>query len=194
MKIYQKLKPAELTYQSKWKFLPVKIQKRIERINNILAWIPFIYKDKDWDYYHLLRMLQFKIERMRIKLVQNGYHEVVWENNFWMTLTLNLLERECCGFYETELEEYREIQIFKPQSDIMNFTRNVTAFKININSENYKLYLDKHKATARKLIKFNPNLENDLEMLALLVSHQNRRRCYDLIFEILKRKSQLWWD
>lgn len=35
------------------------------RIQTILAWLPILWRDRDWDYAFLLRIIEFKISRMR---------------------------------------------------------------------------------------------------------------------------------
>ena len=37
----------------------------LQRLHNILIWLPILWRDRDWDFGFLLRILQFKISRMR---------------------------------------------------------------------------------------------------------------------------------
>ncbi len=33
-------------------------------IENVIRWVPLIWKDRDWDEYFLLRVMQFKLRKM----------------------------------------------------------------------------------------------------------------------------------
>ena len=40
--------------------------KIIRYIKKLIKWVPFLWKDEDWDYYYLLRIIKFKLEDMKI--------------------------------------------------------------------------------------------------------------------------------
>lgn len=37
----------------------------LRRVSNIIAWLPILWADRDWDFAFLLRIMRFKISRMR---------------------------------------------------------------------------------------------------------------------------------
>lgn len=49
-------------------------QVKYERIKHLKAWIPFIWKDHDWDFQYLLNVMEFKIRRMRKNFEQCEVH------------------------------------------------------------------------------------------------------------------------
>ena len=97
MKTYNKLPlPKDTAWERKtWrKYIHRKIKYLIDGVHNIIRWIPFLFHDRDWDDYYILKMLQKKIEHQRNYLVNSNRHTRIDEDNYWMTVTLNLLERE----------------------------------------------------------------------------------------------------
>jgi len=40
------------------------IRDLIHGLQNLWAWLPVIWKDRDWDYHFLLRLIEFKLEKM----------------------------------------------------------------------------------------------------------------------------------
>ena len=95
MKIYHKLKlPKDSAWGRKtWRsYFHWKIKYFIDGIHNIIRWMPTLYHDRDWDEAFILRILQKKIEHQRAHLVQENRHTSVDNDNFWMTVVLNLIE------------------------------------------------------------------------------------------------------
>lgn len=44
----------------------------ISNTKRIIDWIPILWKDRDWDYAFILRLLHYKLERTRDCIVSNG--------------------------------------------------------------------------------------------------------------------------
>jgi hypothetical protein len=47
----------------------IQVYKNIVRI---IEWIPILWKDRDWDYAFILRLLHYKLERTRDCIVRNN--------------------------------------------------------------------------------------------------------------------------
>lgn len=42
----------------------------------VMAYIPLLWNDRDWDYYHILNMLHFKLKRVHKEIYVNPIHVV----------------------------------------------------------------------------------------------------------------------
>lgn len=159
---------------------------------NLLRWIPTIYKDRDWDDYYVTKILQKKIEHQREHLVKHNRHTRVDEDNYWMTVVLNLLEREHEEYYALEKYEYHESDISFVESSTRIGSYEVVEKITNCNLDEY---LHKYPAAIRRVMKRYPEKDFvDKKTLALYVGSYNQERCRNLLFEILKRYSNRWWD
>lgn len=49
-------------------------RSRYRRIHRLIAWIPVLWKDEDWDPAYLFEVLRFKISRMRREIERNKRH------------------------------------------------------------------------------------------------------------------------
>ena len=49
-----------------------RIKSKIKRIQNVLRWIPIIWNDRDWDYYHIYEILKQKLKHVEQHTVKNG--------------------------------------------------------------------------------------------------------------------------
>jgi hypothetical protein len=186
MNKYEKLTIPNQSSWSKrsWKYYaPVWLIKIVEGLRNLIDWFPIIWQDRHWDDYYITKILQRKIELQREHLITHNRHVDIDRDNFWMTVVLNLLEKEHEGFYEMEYTDYCKDR-FK------FFEREL---KIEHVWENLDAYLEMYPSSVRAVKKARPNL-TDKYQLSLLVASHRQKKCRNLLFEILKQKSNHWWD
>ena len=188
MKVYTKLPmPADSSWGKKtWKYYsPIWFNMFAEGVYNIIRWIPTIYKDKDWDDFYITKILQVKIEHQREYLVKHNRHESIANDNFWMTVVLNLMEREHEEYYVMERYEYIEMH-----DEIL-----ADGYK----SEHIQDYIDKYPGTYRKVVKSidvgAPRVYNiTKDHIAIEMGRERQTKCRRLLFRILEQKSRGWWD
>lgn len=195
MKQYIKLSiPKDTAWDNtrfKWgKYIHWKIRYFFRGIYNIMRWIPTLYKDRDWDDAYILWVLQKKIEYQRDYLVHANRHVNIDLDNYWMTLCLNLIERETEEYYATEFSDYHvtNLEFIRPDE------QECRKVDIKIHSENYDEFLAKYPHTLRIVLDKHPEASTSKHHQAILVSSYNQVKCRNLLFEILKRKSANWWD
>lgn len=181
LKHYKKLtQPTDSAWGRKtWRSrTPSWILMIIEGLHNIYRWIPTIYKDKDWDDYYIMKILQKKIEHQREYLVKANRFVGVDRVNRDMTNVLNLIERYNEGYYEVEYFDYMEFddkKLFEP------------AIKENLDD-----YLNKYKNISA-MVKDLKNPRSKEEH-AFFVSVYVKRKADKLMWRILSEKSSHWWD
>jgi hypothetical protein len=180
---YSKLPlPKDSDWEKKsWRnFVNWRIRYFIDSVRNIIRWIPVLYKDRDWDDYYITKMLQKKIEHQRKYLVGKNRHVEVGRDNFWMTVVLNLIEAEHEDYYGCEHMDYYEMEGFLSDNLII---------------DNLDEYINKYPGTKRAVLKEYTDRDfSDRMTLAFYMSGHRQKKCRNLIFEILKRKSANWWD
>lgn len=195
MKTYTKLPiPKDSAWDRKtWRrYAPIWFKQFIDGLSNIIRWIPVIYKDKDWDDYYITKILQKKIEHQRAHLVKHNRHTRVDEDNFWMTVVLNLIEREHEEFYALEKSDY-----IKSNIKFIEVEEKPGSYRMEeeVKWENIDGYLAKYPASVRRVKQQYADADfSNKGRLALYVGKYNQERCRNLLFEILKRYSNRWWD
>jgi hypothetical protein len=134
-------------------------------------------------------MLQKKIEHQRAYLVAANRHRGIDTDNYWMTVVLNLIEREHEEYYGIEYQDYVKEDI------VFNDDRSI-GFKLT--EDNSDAYLHKYRNALRRMIKENYMGVQDKmingKSLAFLLSRYNQERCHKLLYKILERHLQSWWD
>jgi hypothetical protein len=187
----KKYKPLVVPKTSAWskptwrKYTPIWFNRFVESLTNTIKWLPTIWADRHWDDYYITNILQRKIELQREYLVKANRHTNIEHDNKWMTVVLNLLEREHNTFYEGELTEYHNIDMEVDDNGRCNFVTNW---------EMYDEYLAKYPTTLRRVLKKYPEYAGNKDRLSMIVSMHQQKKCRNLLFEILKQKSANWWD
>jgi hypothetical protein len=180
---YSKLPlPKDSAWERKsWRrFVHWRIRYVIDGVRNIIRWVPVLFHDRDWDDYFITKMLQKKIEHQRKYLVEHNRHLTVDKDNFWMTVILNLIEAEHEDYYGCEYMDYYETEGFLSDNLIV---------------DNLDEYINKYPGAKRAVLKKYPNHDfSEKKRLAFYMSGHRQKKCRDLLFEILKRKSNQWWD
>jgi len=196
MKTYEKLTiPEDSAWNRKgvsawiWRNLHWRIRYFVGGIKNIFRWIPTLYKDKDWDEWYILTILQKKIEFQRKEIIYANRHIDVDRDNRDMTIVLNLIERVKEEYYGTEHLDYEESKFrFEPVDE----DRELYSMEQDIISENYDNYLKKYPSSVRIVLKEKPDLNK--KDLCYYVAKHNEKKAHNLLFKILKERMRWWWD
>jgi hypothetical protein len=191
MKNYKKLiipKDSAWDKSTIWKRLHWRIRNFLIGCKNIIKWAPTLFKDRDWDQYHIYTILQKKIEFQRKEIVYANRSTRVWQDNRDMTIILNLLERVKDGYYESENTDYYEMRV----ETIPVEGTSLKEMKFNVLSERYDEYLNKYKSSVRKVLKEEGEI--DKETLCMLVATHNQEKARKLLFNMLNEKIEGWWD
>ena len=194
MKQYNKLPlPKDSAWGRKtWRrYAHWRIKEFIDSCKNLIDWFPTIWKDRHWDDYYITKVLQRKIELQREYIVKHNRHTRVDEDNYWMTVVLNLIEREHEGYYECEYMDYiKQDMIFTPIEGTDS-----CSLDFELKWENLDEYINKYPSTKYRVIRENKGIDfTEKDRLALYMARHRQQKCRNLIFEVLKRKSAYWWD
>ena len=196
MKNYNKLPiPEDSAWDRKgvstwiWRNLHWRIRSFLTGCKNIIRWIPTLYKDKDWDDWHIYTILQKKIEFQRKEIIYANRHMQVDRDNRDMTIALNLIERVKEDYYGIEYLDYSETKFrFEP----IEGGRERYSMEQDVISENYNDYLKKYPSSVRKVSKQKPDLNK--KDLCFYVAKHNEEKAHDLLHRVLKERMRRWWD
>lgn len=176
----KKYSPLQLPKDTAWerntlsRYLPTWLNSFVESVKNTVKWLPVIWKDKHWDHYYILEILKKKLEFQREYLVKNNRNLGVPNDNYYITVCLNLIERLQCDFYELEYvdDNFDEVAYLKDNKLLYKQTQ---------------IYLSKNQH--RYCV---PVTDKQLELrTAGQLKHKKAKK---LLFKILEEKIEGWWD
>lgn len=168
----------------------------VRGVKNIVKWAPTIYKDSDWDYTSIYTIMQKKIEFNRDLIVKNNRHTGVESDNFWMTLSLNLINKVKNEEYTTEHFDYIDKDFYFDKIDKVDKNGgNLYEMKTTVITDSTEEYVKKNPSKVRILTKKLANFtEETNEDKAILISKYKHDQAKKLLFRILETKIDYWWD
>jgi len=160
-------------------------------IRNLIAWFPVIWKDKDWDDSFLFEVVKFKITKMAKS--HGAYMPYV--GNKRNVEIMNLIVRLIDKFQdETYLHEY-----FDYVDEKIWFEKVEGAGYYNMKSEILKDDLDEYfqkYPLLKKQAEQHPFYKQTPDRVTLAISmgmiEHEKAKC--LIFELMKRNVEKWWE
>lgn len=170
----------------KYVFIPLNQFK--VGIQNLIKWFHVIWNDRDWDSWYTYEVLKKKLEFQRKYLVENNRVLSVPNDNFYITICLNLIERLQEDYYESEYQDYVEEDLWFGKEDEKGWVE----VDVKVQKENLQDYFDKYPLITEKVFVKHPN--SSKMSLALGIAMENHQRCKKLLFKILNEKIEGWWD
>jgi len=80
------------------------IRRIIRKTKNVLRWLPIIWKDEQWDYYHIYEILKYKLIFTAEHIYKHGCHINSKYDADRMMLCVRLIEK-------IQNEEYMDVLI-----------------------------------------------------------------------------------
>jgi hypothetical protein len=74
-----------------------------KRIKNIIRWVPILWKDRDWDYWHTFEILKTKLKFQSKHFRKHGYHESSERDAEQMELCIRLIDKVQNEYYLDEV-------------------------------------------------------------------------------------------
>jgi hypothetical protein len=79
-----------------------KIKHFFKRVRNLYRWFPIIWKDQDWDYWHIFEILKTKLKFQSEYFRKHGYHESSERDAQRMELCIKLIDKVQNEYYFDE--------------------------------------------------------------------------------------------
>jgi hypothetical protein len=180
-----------------WKFDGRYYHKFVKQgVKNIIYWLPIIWKDRHWDHGYIFTILQHKLKAQSKEIGGKDRHTRAQYDSKKMNLCVNLIQKLQDDFYEMEYMDYaKNRHWFEPCND---GTGNSTWESENI-WEEYDQYFRKYPNIHRRVLNGEgfssiKGREDDKHFVAMSIAHMNQDRAHKLLFKILERDVQRWWD
>lgn len=156
-------------------------------ITNLIKWFPIVWNDRDWDQAYIFYVLRFKLNNTANYLEkQNGYVGVERDVEK-IRLCVRLIDKIKDEDYCFEYQDY-----YKTVFEFEKVELGLTEMKGNVLSDNLEDYFKKHISTYRKVKKQYPDYE-DIS-LALHIGSEMENKAMRLLFTIMERNINGWWD
>jgi hypothetical protein len=162
---------------------------------NLYNWFPLVWKDRDFDDFFIFEALKFKIAKTS-KYISKKQRYVGWEDDVrYMNICVRLIDRIQENWYQTEYLDYQDSEF--------NFTptdKNLYELKTKLIRNDLSTYVKKYPLYERKLYsdkskRFESYIKNNsLTSICLGIGILRHEKAKKLLFTILERKIEHWWD
>lgn len=168
----------------------------IKGIKNLWKWFPLVWKDRDWDHHFIFETLKFKITNTA-NYIKSHDRYVGADRDYEVMMTcVRLIEKIQEEDYDGEWGNY--INQKMTMKEIEGESSKILDFEII--SENFKTYFDKYPNVHKKALAASsgaerwPYSEISDQTLAMWMSHYNHRKAKRILFTLMERNIEKWWD
>ena len=177
-----------LFWKQEYRYYP---RNFVRGVRNLIKWGPVIWKDRDWDDTFLFEIIKFKISKMAESHGKIFPHMGSERNVEIMKTVVRLIDK-------FQSEEYLH-EYFTYVDDEYTFVKIEGTDYFEVKTKNLRDDLDeyfakypllKNRAVNHKIYKENPSSAR-LAMAMGFVQHERAKR---LIFELLNRNIDKWWE
>ena len=159
---------------------------------NLWKWLPIVWKDRDWDDHFIFEALKFKL-----KNTANYFEEkqrfVGWEDEVkYIRICEKLITRIQDDYYQTEYMDYVNMEFdLIPISNTDRFE-----YKSTVTENNLNKYFALYPKTKKKVLssdRYKTYVPTDTG-IALAMGVERHLKARKLLFKIMERRIEAWWD
>jgi len=164
-----------------------KIKRFIKRIKNLVRWFPIIWKDQDWDHHFIFEILKFKLKNQAEYIGYHDRHVSAKRDAEIMMLCVRLIEKVQSEYYQLEYMDYHKSDYNWIDSESFP---GMYELQIVEKSERFDEYFKKYPLIYRCV----PDLNVPKTAIAYYIAQTNHTRARKLLFNILEKNIERWWD
>jgi hypothetical protein len=177
-----------LFWEFEYRYYP---QNFIRGIKNLIKWGPIIWKDRDWDDSFLFEIIKFKILNMSESHGKTMPYVGSQRNVEIMNTIVRLIDKFQTEHYLDEYFDYVDEKIwFEKIGGSDSFEMKSETTRDDLDEYFMKYPLLKNRATNHSYYRKNPSAFS-LGISMGVVQHERAKR---LIFELLNRNVEKWWE
>lgn len=165
----------------------------ITGMTNLWRWFPTIWRDRDWDDYYIWILLEKKLIHQSKYIGSKGIHLNANRDAERMMTCVRLIQKIRNEDYHMEYMDYHKSEY---HWDDVPYRDDVKQLRIEELSENFDDYFNKYPLVYKRLIK-QPKVKHrrsDKSFVAMKISRENHERARKLLFKLMERHIESWWD
>ena len=177
----------EFKYQYLWRDFKTGVK-------NIIYWLPVIWKDRNWDYRYIYTILQHKLKAQSKYIGDRGIHVSAERDAEIMMTCVRLIDKVGEEFYSSEYSDYHKSKHWFTPAGKYGYTE----WNSRTLEENFDDYFTKYPLIYKRVMNgegpFKLDGSNDKQRIAMNIGHINEKRAHDLLFKIMNKNINKWWD
>ena len=192
--IVRKIKFISLWWYHDGQFLHTNIKRGIK---NIWYWLPIVWKDRNWDSHYIFEIMKHKIKAQSKYIGSRDIHTRAKRDSEVMMTCVRLMEKVQDGFYSSEYSDYHKTKSWFEPADKEGYH----TWESRMLEENFDDYFKKYPLIYKRVLNgegpFNFDGKDELEIkqsIGMNIGHINHDRARKLLFKIMEKDIEGWWD
>lgn len=165
----------------------------IKGVKNLIKWFPIVWRDRDWDDYYIFEILKFKITNQADYISKKDRHTLAQRDAQIMRTCVRLMERVQSEYYNTEYQDYVESKF-----EMVPCKDRPGSYEMEsvILKENFSDYINKYPNAYRRVMRMKdtPFPLRNPETVSMNISKYNHDRARRILFTLMERNIEGWWD
>lgn len=166
-------------------------------VKNIIYWFPIIWKDRNWDHRYIYTILQHKLKAQSKYIGDRGIHVTAKRDAEIMMTCVRLIDKVSDEFYSSEYSDYHKDKHWFTPAEKEGYTE----WNSRTLEENFDDYFKKYPLIYKKVMNGEgpftldgANYSDIKQRIAMNIGHINDKRAHDLLFKIINKNINKWWD
>jgi hypothetical protein len=179
-----------------WKFDGRYILRNIkESFKNIRYWLPIIWKDRHWDHSYIFYILEHKLKAQAHRLHTSNMHLSAKRDAEIIRTCIRLIGKVNEEYYLMEyLDYHKDKHWFEP----VEGNPNLSTWKTRQLEENFDDYFAKYPLIYKRVLNgegpYKINDKKNKGAIARGIGYLNHQRARKLLFKIMEKNIENWWD
>jgi hypothetical protein len=165
-------------------------------VRKVIYWLPIIWKDRDYSHTCIYDVLKHKLKSQSKYIGDRDRHTRAKYDSQRIQLCVNLIEKLQDDYYNHEYMDYAKYRYwFEECKDKPGYS----TWESETIWEKYDEFFEKHPSAYRRVMNGEgftslEGREDDKKVIAISIGHLNHDRARKLLFEIMSRNIEGWWD
>jgi hypothetical protein len=186
----------KLNYISMWwsfegRFLP---RNFMIGVKNLFYWIPIIWKDRNWDSHYIFDIMMHKLKAQSKYIGERDIHTRAKRDAEVMMTCVRLMKHVQEETYSSEYMDYHKTKHwFEPCEDRPGYS----TWESKELEENFDDYFAKYPLIHKRVMDGEGIFKLDgtnKQKIAMNIGRINHDRARKLLFKIMERNIEGWWD
>jgi hypothetical protein len=165
----------------------------IAGVKNLFKWFPIIWKDRDWDDHFIFEILKFKLKNQSKYIGRYDRHVSAKRDAEVMMTCVRLIDKIQTEYYAVEYMDYHKTEFHWDDCEDRPEHKQL---RIEELEENFDNYFVKYPNIYKRVINTKKSIfkKDEKSGIAMNMAHINHERAIKLLFNIMEKNIERWWD
>jgi len=165
-------------------------------VSNLVYWFPVIWKDRHWDHHYIFEVMMHKLKAQSKYIGSRDFHVTAKRDAEIMMVCVRLMDLVREEHYQMEHMGYHKTKNwFEPVPG----REDLRSWESRLVTERFDEYFKKYPLVYKRVLNGEgvfgrEGREDDKKIIAMSIGRLNHDRARKLLFKIMEKNIERWWD